>query len=137
MKIEDIWVGGLLGLGAWLDLRFHRIPISLPLLLLISGLITGFWKGGFPDCLFGLLPGLLLLILSFLGWIGIGAGDGLLLMALGAWETAASVLTQFLAAALLAALWGLIRLVWKGKGLKKEYPFLPFLYFCFLGRLFL
>lgn len=133
-EIMWVWTGALLIVSALLDWKYRAIPLALPMLLLGTGLLLRLWEGSFPGCLWGLLPGALLFVLSLSGWLQIGPGDGLMLLALGIWETAAAIVLHFLAALVLAGLWGLLRYAWKKRNLKKEYPFLPFLCCSYLGR---
>ena len=132
--ISIVFAGGLLALSAWLDWEYRSIPVALPVFLFLVGMVLRIWEGSFPQCLFGTLPGLLLFLLSLTGQLQIGPGDGLMLAALGIWESAGVVILVLIAALFLAAVWGVFRLRKSRLGLRREYPFLPFLFVCFLGR---
>ena len=132
--ISAAFAGGVLTVSAWIDKKSLMIPLFLPMLLLAVGLVLRLWEGAFPECLWGMLPGAVLLLCVLGGFLQLGPGDGLMLLALGVWESAGGILLLLLGALFLAAVWGVLWL-WKDrKSLRREYPFLPFLLICFWGR---
>jgi prepilin peptidase CpaA len=83
--IIDVFLGLLLGISAFTDLKYHKVYnwITFPGMILGIGFNTIFYGlPGLRDSLIGLLTGGLFLLLGFL-WGGIGGGDIKLLAAVG------------------------------------------------------
>lgn len=123
--VEGIILAGLI-LLAFLDIKKREIPVvpvvAAGVMLVVYRLCTG---AGTGIIAVGLLPGLVMMFLSFCTRGGIGVGDGLVLCVLGVGcgvEQAVAVLgLAFVLAALTAAI-----LLATGKaGRKTEFPFLP------------
>ena len=77
------------------------------------------------------------LALSILSGGAMGAGDGLLLLALGLASDTGEYLGTLLGGIFLAAVWSGVLLVVFRKGRKTEIPFVPFLLFGYIGGLLL
>ncbi|MBO5353756.1 MAG: prepilin peptidase [Lachnospiraceae bacterium] len=123
--MEGMVLAGLF-LLALVDIKEKMIPV-IPVMA-AGGLLMVYqlWQGkGIWEVLAGLLPGLLLLLLSFCTRGGIGSGDGGVLCVLGTacgvQETVAVLGLAFVLEAVIAA--GL--LVMRRAGRKTELPFLP------------
>lgn len=110
-------VAGLVLIAAFWDIRYHKIPNSLTLAGVVSGLIlhtvTDGWAG-FSFSLQGAAAGLLILIIPFaLG--GIGAGDVKLLTAIGALGGTGFAAATALAMAVTGGVMSLGILLWRGQ----------------------
>lgn len=114
------------------DLIFHEVNILIICIGLIMGVMAeiigdkGIWK-----MIFGLMPGIAILIAGYLSKEAIGYGDGLATMVIGCliglWDTMAIVLYAFI----LSALVSLILIVFCKR--KKKIAFIPFLLVGFVG----
>ena len=137
MKLEILWPGIFLGASACIDKRRMEIPVWIPAVGFFTGLLWQIGKGNLLNSLWGILPGVLFLLLSKWGKEAVGAGDGLMLIALGIWEELPLLCGQLLGAFFLAALWGILMMILRKGRLKKRYPFLPFLFLGYVGGMLL
>lgn len=95
---QEIGSIGILAISTFWDIRFKKIPLYLMAAGILPGLILlGLRLGQSTGSTFGgklmetagcFLPGLFLLLLSFLTERKVGMGDGLLLLIIGAMEGA-------------------------------------------------
>lgn len=122
----------LLGGNAWKDLRKHRISILLTAGIFFAAVILRIWRGEYTALAAGILPGVLLLGLSWITKESLGYGDGLVQSVLGAllgWKKALEIL---LGAFFLAAIFSAAALAAHRLGRKSELPFLPFILSAYL-----
>lgn len=122
----------LLGGNAWKDLRKHRISILLTAGIFLAAVISRIWRGEYAALAAGILPGVLLLGLSWITKESLGYGDGLVQSVLGAllgWKKALEIL---MGAFFLAAIFSAAALAAHRLGRKSELPFLPFLLSAYL-----
>lgn len=122
----------LLGGNAWKDLRKHRISILLTAGIFLAAVILRIWRGEYAALAAGILPGVLLLGLSWITKESLGYGDGLVQSVLGAllgWKKALEIL---LGAFFLAAIFSAAALAAHRLGRKSELPFLPFILSAYL-----
>lgn len=122
----------LLGGNAWKDLRKHRISILLTAGIFLAAVILRIWRGEYAALAAGILPGVLLLGLSWITKESLGYGDGLVQSVLGAllgWKKALEIL---LGAFFLAAIFSAAALAAHRLGRKSELPFLPFIMSAYL-----
>ncbi len=122
----------LLGGNAWKDLRKHRISILLTAGIFLAAVILRIWRGEYTALAAGILPGVLLLGLSWITKESLGYGDGLVQSVLGAllgWKKALEIL---LGAFFLAAIFSAAALAAHRLGRKSELPFLPFILSAYL-----
>ncbi len=122
---------GMLSFSAWQDVRTRSVPVLPLLLVLTAGLLSAGWRDARATCAGALLPGGLLLIMTPATGGRIGSGDGLTLLALGAWNSPETVWHTLIAALAAGGLWAL-GLLTAGKGKETSFPFLPFLLAGFL-----
>lgn len=120
-----------------LDIRFRKLPFWFLLLGMVVGTVLEFCENGIGETLFwNVLPGLILLLISFLLPSQIGGGDGWMLMASGAitgWEDSLLLLEGGLLIMFpVAFFWTVIR-----KERKKALPFAPFMLAAYLYKLIL
>ncbi len=111
------------------DWRMRRVSLILVGVTAAAGLA---WRVGTGnlfawDVLWGLLPGVVILLLAMLTRESIGYGDGWVLLASGIGLGGTYMLTMCVIAFVAAGLWSLVLIVCFHKGRKYEMPFLPFL----------
>ena len=122
---------------AYFDLRTFRLPNSITLPLIITGLLfnslsnQGF--ASFRDAIIGVIFGysglwlLNALYRTLKKQNGIGMGDAKLLAALGAWLGWQTLPGILLIASLTGLIGGLIWLIWNKQNHRAAFPFGPFL----------
>lgn len=109
-----------------MDVRMKKIPMLPVIFLAVPALIYHVCCGKpLPELAFGIIPGMILLVLAWMTKESIGYGDGAVLVVLGMFcgikRTVALLGMAFFLAALLAT----VLLVIKRAGRKTELPFLP------------
>lgn len=124
--IAGIVLAGLAGI----DIKRKSIPV-LPVLglgvTLLAFRLTEAETA--KELLCGFLPGIVLTLISFFSKEGIGMGDALVLLCLGAGYRWEKVTAMLFGALCLAAVFSLVLLILKKADRKTELPFLPFLFF--------
>ncbi len=118
-----------LGLAAYFDCRFRRIPWSVlgmgTIFMIISNILQ--WKEFKVGILSAALPGLFLLVLAWLTKESIGYGDGISVILLGGMVGLRNCIWVLCISLLLLSLAGLVLLVIKRVDRKTKIPYLPFL----------
>lgn len=110
------------------DIRTKKLPVAGLAAAGGAAVVYHMAAGSFSvSLLVGLLPGLLVLLLSYLTKESIGAGDGLLLCAFGLFAGFAETVVVFGMALLLTAVTSMVLLTLRRAGRKTELPFVPFL----------
>ncbi len=114
------------------DLKNKKISLSLVvtvgMLSLFYGIFESIWSSADKaEMLYGILPGIVVIALSFITKNGIGLGDGLMILALGPMVGAKGMTIAVMTACLLSAACCMIMLVFKRITLKGSLAFLPFL----------
>ncbi|CDA68248.1 MAG: hypothetical protein PUB44_06665 [Clostridium sp.] len=141
---QEIGSIGILAISTFWDIRFKKIPLYLMAAGILPGLILlGLRLGQSTGSTFGgklmetagcFLPGLFLLLLSFLTERKVGMGDGLLLLIIGAMEGAGITGFVFCWGLFLQSLFAVVLVILRKADRKTELPFVPFL---LMGRLIL
>ena len=133
--VQQISVLAVLGICSYEDIKNKRIHVGWPAVFAAAGILMWILEGEWHmvEILFSILPGLLVLFLSFITRGGIGEGDGMLLMTIGIYLGGAGVLQIFVYALFLAGGYALFLFLIKKKGRKYEIAFIPFLLLAFLG----
>ncbi|GIX03047.1 MAG: prepilin peptidase [Planctomycetaceae bacterium] len=110
-------VSAVLIWAAYIDGRQLRVPNWMTYPLMLSGLLYGFWQGGWNGLghsALGLIVGLLCLLpLYSVG--GMGAGDVKLMAGMGAWVGAATTWYAFCVSVVVGAFMAVIMAWWRGK----------------------
>ncbi len=118
-----------LGLAAYFDCRFRRIPWSVlgmgTIFMIICNILQ--WKEFKVGILSAALPGLFLLVLAWLTKESIGYGDGISVILLGGMVGLRNCIWVLCISLLLLSLAGLVLLVIKRVDRKTKIPYLPFL----------
>ena len=136
--MQKVLVLGLLGLCSIEDMKYRRLTIIYILLFGIIGVILHLFA---PVCsidsiLWGLLLGLVLILISIVTRQSLGMGDGILLAVTGVYLGGSSNLELFLCGLFLSALCSLGLLVLKKKKKTDEIAFVPFLLLSYVFMLF-
>lgn len=137
--MQKVLVLGLLGLCSLEDVKYRRLTVIYILMFGIVGVILHMFA---PVCsiysiLWGMLLGIVLILISIATRGSLGLGDGILLVVTGVYLGGYENLQLFLYGLLLSALCSLGLLVLKRKKRKDEIAFVPFLllsYFLLLFR---
>lgn len=128
---QILWAAALvfLGLGAGFDIRKRALPsVFLAAAFALGSVLAIFLRDGMPWMfLLSLLPGIFLLSLVPATRGGIGAGDGLLVLAAGTVLSVEDVLFILFIGLLLASLYAAALLI-KRRGRNASFPLVPFLY---------
>jgi len=97
--------------------------------LSVAAVFMAFYKGSLDimDVLLSILPGALLLFLSFISREGIGYGDGLIVLAAGPSLGFYDLLTMLMTAIILSGLFSGLLLIFKRAKRKTRIAFAPFL----------
>lgn len=115
-----------------LDIKRKAVPAILVIIYLVIGIFFEILWGRWTDMFLTSLPGLLMIVLSFLSGEKIGYGDGITTCALGIWvgigTTIVTLVVGMLSIGLVASSWIIIRKVRRLKVDGSErIPFIPFL----------
>lgn len=129
----------LLGICAWRDYKERQIPLSL--LLIMSGaavLFAAFCpRESLSAIIEGAFVGAFFFLISKLTKQAIGYGDSWLILILGVHLGASLALQLFLLASFVAGVCSLFLLIKSHWNKRMGIPFVPFLFFAYLGVMFL
>ena len=127
----------ILGLLAVVDFKKKRV--SNVLLLIVSGIVIINYIIFKPTTIMslagGILIGVILLGISYITRQRIGAGDGLLIMILGAYLGFEAIGVVLLYALTLSAIWSVLLLMIKKVNRHHEVAFVPFIFVGYIGVL--
>ena len=131
--MED-WVAFFILAGfAIYDIRTRTVPVPAVAGAAIAVLIFRLYNGiTITELAAGLVPGILLLLLSYATGESIGTGDGLVICVLGLYGGLTKLLAVLGMSFILAALLAMVLLVFRRVGRKSELPFLPCLFCAWL-----
>ena len=118
--------------AAIFDIREKRIPLSIPTVQMTLSLLffLYLWSRRMEDpkgLLLSMLPGAVLLAIGYMTRLGIGIGDGLMVLSLGPLFGIRDILLIALLSFTLSALVGGTLLILKKVGGKSAMAFMPFL----------
>ena len=135
----NILVALFLAVNAFTDLKSKTIQPALSAAMLAAGLaITSLLPAlSVSKCFWGILPGSILFLVSFILPDEIGRGDGCVLAACGAWLGIRAVMRLTFLGLALAAGVSVYLLLIKKAGKKTQLPFMPFLFAGQLLRLWI
>ena len=111
------------------DLRKRNILLKTTVIYGITGAAAALCGSGGDVFLtiLSFLPGLCLLLTAKFSGGKVGYGDGILLLAVGAWTGFLECMLNLTAGLFMAALWCIIRMLSGKMNRKDEIPFVPFL----------
>lgn len=123
--------------AAFTDIREREISGAMLLLFGIFGMICAIFGRAvdIPDTLFGAAIGGIMMAISYLTGGELGMGDGMLLAVTGLFLGLRQNIVLLAGALFLSALFSIVLLI-KGKKIKQEYPFVPFLFVVYSAMLF-
>ncbi len=136
--MQKMLVLGLLSLCSFEDVKYRRLTVIYIFMFGIAGVILHMFA---PVCsiysiLWGMLLGLVLILISVATRGSLGMGDGILLVVTGVYLGGYGNLQLFLYGLLLSALCSLGLLALKRKKRKDEIAFVPFLLLSYFFLLF-
>lgn len=128
MIIAEWLVFGVLLVFSAADLKWKKVWTLPVVILSVLALVYRIWFGTTVfELLFGLVPGGIMILLSYATRESIGIGDGLVLGALGLFCGIKKTVAVLGMALVLVAMLAVILLIMRKAGRKTELPFLPFL----------
>ncbi len=124
------WIAlGVLAAFSVYDIKTEQVPVLAVTAAAVAAVIYRLCAGeGIAFFAAGLIPGALVLLLSYVTRESIGRGDGLMLCALGlflGWQPCFAV---FGMALVLSSVLAMLLLIFRRAGRKTELPFLPSLF---------
>ena len=124
-----IWILGIwLGIESAWDLKYKEIPLWFSVLGGVVGLLFCIAeKRELLQIMFSLIPGVLVLLFSWLTKEVIGYGDGMVLLVLGTYMKLSEILSIGMLAFGVAGVVALALLVFYKKAGRYRMPFIPFL----------
>ena len=142
---ETISAVGILTVGSLFDLKSRKVPVKLLAVGMAAGiffLCSRVWSSTGTDNFIQIVgesvgcfvPGLLLLLLTFITEKKVGIGDGIMLLLIGGMEGAGVVWAVFCLALFVQSLAAAVLLICKKANRKTALPFIPFM---LIGRLLL
>lgn len=132
--IKEIGILIFLAWNSILDIRKKEISPGLTTAFGICGLLR-IWisRGDFRSCFAPLLAGAILLGISFLSGNRVGAGDGLLFLALGTVLEAEQFFTVLFWSLLGCGIWSVVLLLFCHGKKEQEIPLVPFVFLVYGG----
>ena len=127
-----------LGINSVIDIRTHKVSLKIMIALFCAGCTFRMIRGNFitSSFLIALLPGIGFLLLSWLTRGNIGAGDGCMILVLGAFMDLEEVFTVCTIAISAVGVFGLFLMLGFHKSKTYEIPFFPFLFLgCLLTKI--
>lgn len=124
----------MLAACSWEDILHRKIFLQWLIYFAIAGVLC--WKlitkQPFTMLILGVIPGFVFFLFSFVSHGSIGLGDGILLMALGIYLGAATIVRVIFYSVFISAFCALFLYFGKNKGKDYEMPFVPFIFIAFL-----
>ena len=127
-----------LGINSVIDIRTHKVSLKIMVVLFCAGCAFRMLQGNFFALSFfaALLPGIGFLLLSWLTRGNIGAGDGCMILVLGAFMDLEEVFAVCTIAISAVGIFGLFLMLGFHKSKNYEIPFFPFLFLgCLLTKI--
>lgn len=133
-----IYVLLLLFLSGLEDLCTRKVSLSYLLLFLLGAFIIGIFyqHTSWAFMVGGMMMGICIVSLRFLGIQMLGAGDGMVLLITGIVLGFGNNMELLMTGLLLASLYGIVKCLKDGLRSKKEIPFIPFLFLGYLIQVF-
>lgn len=137
--IQGIAVLIILGVFSWQDMKERKICVQWLLYFIFAGIACNlfFSYKTVAELCMGIVPGILLLLCSFISRGSIGEGDGLLLLAVGIYLGMKGTIQVLLFASVLSAISALFLCIFKKKGRNDRIPFVPFMLLGYIIELLL
>lgn len=133
----QVGVMGMLAIASVRDIRKKQIEVTeiiiFSIIAVVIHMITG--EQSIGNMLLGVIPGLILVGLSFLTKGKIGLGDGIIVSASGLFLGLQKNVELFLTGLVLCGIWALALIVIRKKKGSYEIPFVPFLLAAYMEML--
>lgn len=133
----QVGVMGMLAVASVRDIRKKQIEVTeiiiFSIIAVVIHMITG--EQSIGNMLLGVIPGLILVGLSFLTKGKIGLGDGIIVSASGLFLGLQKNVELFLTGLVLCGIWALALIVIRKKKGSYEIPFVPFLLAAYMEML--
>lgn len=129
----DYIVLGYLFILSVMDIRSKKVPLIALIFPLAAAIVYGFCTTGFWNLVLGIMPGILLCVLSVCFPKSLGLGDGLLGIICGALYGWRRTCMWFLFGLTMAAAFGICRVIWHRR--TESMPLIPFLTIIHIGAL--
>lgn len=128
-SIVRIILGSMLVFCSGTDIKKRLVSSTVLVIFAGIGVILNvlFHRGSLQSMIGGIGLGLIVICISQLTKGGIGLGDGGVLCVMGLYVGFYENLEIFMLALFMAAVWGVILIIFKKAGRKTELPFIPFL----------
>ena len=124
---SNVLVTGLLIYFTYLDIRYRQILWPAAAVTAAAGILLHLACGvPVPECVWGIIPGGILLAISFFFREAVGKGDSYTLSACGAVLGFSKVCELLLIALFFSAAWSVLLMVRKRDG-RQSFAFMPFL----------
>lgn len=121
-------IAGLIINGIY-DIRLKKIPIVATLIWGLCGatiVIIG-CREELLNYVFAIVPGMIMLLVSWITKQSVGYGDGVVLLILGIYVGWQSILAIYMLSVLIAGISGIILMLFFHKNKNYEIPFVPYL----------
>lgn len=129
LEIRSIFVGILLGIQGYFDIKNKEIPLWITVAGGMAGLLISVCRERLlVDIFWALLPGVVFLILGKITREAVGYGDGMLVGVLGLFYSLEEIFSLCFIAFLFTGTTALILLVILHKKGSYQIPFIPFLF---------
>lgn len=127
-------VGLLLIIAGISDIRTRKVSIKLLLLFGAAALVNTIFlqRTDVVSAIFGMIPGIILLLLGKLTRESVGYGDGCIIIIIGVFLGINKTIELIMTALFMAAIYSVFLISCKKAGRKKEMPFVPVLLIAFL-----
>jgi len=134
----DVITGVMLTVCAEEDLRKKRIPILIPVIAFVAGLMIRIVDRTLfsTECGLGVLVGGIFILSSILSRQQFGLGDGIIMTVCGLCLGVKKVIVLALGAMTLFLVVGVVRMFMFKLNGKQEIPFVPFMWIAFVGGVF-
>lgn len=133
MIIKNISLLALLLPSAWLDIKQKKIWLPWLAVFFLEAVVLMFiGVSSWRVCLVGMIPGVLLIIISLISQGAIGLGDGYLVCVIGSLTGLERVMIILTGAMLISAATGMFLIIFRHWGRKSTLPFVPFLLIAFI-----
>ena len=121
-----------------LDVRSKKVPLVMLTVAMAAAILYGCKQGGFGYMILGVIPGILLCMVSICLPECLGLGDGLLGIVYGALYGWKQTCIWYLYGMFLAAVFGVCRNICFGISIKRKetIPFIPMLTIVHIGGIF-
>lgn len=137
--LQQVSVLAMLGICSLDDFRYRKIHTNVIICFMVEGLLCSIFlsRVSIVNIMASMIPGIAVLLLSYISHEAVGKGDGLLLITAGIFLGISSILAVLTYAAFLSGCSALFLFFVRKKSRKYEMPFIPYLLAAFIIHLLL